>query len=139
MLNRVTLIGNLGRDPELRFLEGNLAVCNFSIATEESYKDKKGDWQTLTEWHNIVVWRGLAEKCQKQLLKGSKVLIEGKLQTQKYNKDGQDHYATKIVADNVRWLSGAKKGENNSSSSNEDSFIPPPPVEDNSSYDDLPF
>ena len=70
MINKVILVGNLGRDPEVRYLEGNIAVARFSIATNESYKDKTGNWQTLTEWHDIVCWRQLAERAEKQLKKG---------------------------------------------------------------------
>ncbi|MGB4846627.1 MAG: single-stranded DNA-binding protein [Saprospiraceae bacterium] len=79
MVNKVILIGNLGRDPEVRYLEGNVAVAKFSVATNESYKDKKGDWQTATEWHDVVAWRALAERAEKQLKKGSQVFVEGKL------------------------------------------------------------
>ena len=76
MVNKVILIGNLGRDPEVRYLEGNVAVARFSVATNENYKDKKGEWQTATEWHDVVVWRALAERAEKQLKKGSQVFVE---------------------------------------------------------------
>ena len=77
MVNKVILIGNLGRDPEVRYLEGNVAVAKFSLATNESYKDKKGDWQTVTEWHDIVAWRGLAERAEKQLKKAARFSWKG--------------------------------------------------------------
>ena len=105
MVNKVILIGNLGRDPEVRYLEGNVAVAKFSLATNESYKDKKGDWQTVTEWHDIVAWRGLAERAEKQLKKGSQVFVEGKLTHRKYqDKDGNDRYVTEVVANSFKIL-----------------------------------
>ena len=105
MVNKVILIGNLGRDPEVRYLEGNVAVAKFSVATNESYKDKKGDWQTATEWHDVVAWRALAERAEKQLKKGSQVFVEGKLTHRKYqDKDGIDRYVTEVVANHFRIL-----------------------------------
>ena len=105
MINKVILIGNLGRDPEVKFLEGNVAVAKFSVATNESYKDKKGDWQTVTEWHDVVAWRALAERAEKQLKKGSQVYVEGKLTHRKYqDKDGIDRYVTEVVANSFRIL-----------------------------------
>jgi len=105
MVNKVILIGNLGRDPEVRYLEGNVAVAKFSVATNESYKDKKGDWQTVTEWHDVVAWRQLAERAEKQLKKGSQVYVEGKLTHRKYqDKDGIDRYVTEVVANSFRIL-----------------------------------
>lgn len=105
MINKVVLIGNLGKDPEVRYLEGNIAVARFSLATNESYKDKKGDWQTATEWHDIVCWRQLAERAEKQLKKGSQIYLEGKLTHRKYqDKDGNDRYVTEVVANTIRLL-----------------------------------
>ena len=105
MVNKVILIGNLGRDPEVRYLEGNVAVARFSVATNESYKDKKGEWQTATEWHDVVAWRALAERAEKQLKKGSQVFVEGKLTHRKYqDKDGHDKYVTEVVANSFRVL-----------------------------------
>jgi single-strand DNA-binding protein len=105
MINKVILIGNLGRDPEVRYLEGNVAVASFSVATNESYKDKKGDWQTITEWHNIVCWRQLAERAEKQLKKGMLIYLEGKLTHRKYqDKEGNDRYTTEVVANTIRIL-----------------------------------
>jgi single-strand DNA-binding protein len=105
MVNKVILIGNLGRDPEIRYLEGNIAVARFSVATNESYKDKKGEWQTQTEWHDVVCWRNLAERAEKQLKKGSQIYLEGKLTHRKYqDKDGNDRYVTEIVANTIRIL-----------------------------------
>lgn len=105
MVNKVILIGNLGRDPEVKYLEGNVAVAKFSLATNESYKDKKGEWQTQTEWHDVVAWRALAERAEKQLKKGSQVFVEGKLTHRKYqDKDGIDRYVTEVVANSFRIL-----------------------------------
>ena len=105
MLNRVTLIGNLGRDPEVRRLESGIAVAKFSVATNESYKDKSGEWQKITEWHDIVCWRYLAERAETQLKKGGMVYVEGKLTHRKYqDKEGKDRYITEIVANTFKSL-----------------------------------
>lgn len=105
MINKVTLIGNLGKDPEIRHLESGTMVGKFSLATNESYKDKSGEWQTQTEWHDIVVWRGLAERAERDLKKGSLCYVEGKLTHRKYqDKDGNDRYITEVVANNIRLL-----------------------------------
>ncbi|GAA4426510.1 single-stranded DNA-binding protein [Pontibacter saemangeumensis] len=106
-VNKVILIGNLGKDPEVRHLEGGIAVARFPIATSESFKDKSGQKQERTEWHNIVVWRGLAEVAEKYLKKGNSVYIEGRLRTNNYqDKDGIQRYSTEIVADNMTMLGG---------------------------------
>ena len=105
MVNKVILIGNLGRDPEIRRLENGAVVAKFSVATNESYKDKNGEWQTLTEWHDVVVWRHLAERAERDLAKGKLVYIEGKLTHRKYqDKEGIDRYTTEVVANNLRLL-----------------------------------
>jgi len=99
-VNKVILIGNLGRDPELKYLEGNVARVNFSLATSDSYKDKNGNRVDQTEWHNIVMWRGLAESAEKYLKKGTQVYVEGKLQTRQWNdKEGHKRSTTEIVAE----------------------------------------
>ena len=99
MINKVMLIGNLGKDPEIRTLENGTKVGKFSVATNENYKDNKGEWQTNTEWHNVVVWRYLAESAERSLKKGSLVYIEGKLTHRSYkDKDGIDRYTTDVVA-----------------------------------------
>ena len=106
-LNKVVLIGNLGRDPEIRYSQQGLAVVNFSIATSEQWTDKNtGDRQEKTEWHNIVVFGKQAETCQKYLSKGSQIFIEGRLQTSTYEKEGQTHYMTKIIGSNFQFLDG---------------------------------
>lgn len=105
MINKVTLIGNLGKDPEIRHLEGGVSVARFSLATNENYRDKNGEWQTQTEWHDIVAWRQLAEKAARDLHKGSLVYIEGKITHRKWqDKEGQDRYSTEIVANTIRSL-----------------------------------
>ena len=99
------LIGNLGKDPDLQFLEGNIAVAKFSLATTESYKDKTGKLMSQTEWHTIVLWRGLAELAQKYLHKGSLVYIEGRLKTRSWeDKEHNKKFATEIVGDNLIML-----------------------------------
>ncbi|HYF69795.1 MAG TPA: single-stranded DNA-binding protein [Ohtaekwangia sp.] len=105
-VNKVILIGRLGKDPEVRNLDNGAVVANFSIATSESYKDRTtGEKKEITEWHNIVMWRGLAEISQKYLHKGDMVYIEGKLRTRSWEKDGVTRYTTEIVADNMNMLS----------------------------------
>lgn len=99
MINRVTLIGNLGKDPEVRRLENGAMVARLTIATNENFKDANGEWQKQTEWHTVVAWRLLAEKAEKTLKKGSLVYVEGKLTHRKYqDKDGQDRYVSEVVA-----------------------------------------
>jgi single-strand DNA-binding protein len=104
-LNKVTLIGNLGKDPEIQTLEGNIKVAKFSLATSESYKDSNGQNQSTTDWHSIVLWRGLADLAEKYLHKGSLVYVEGKLKTRSYDdKEGQKKYVSEIVAENILLL-----------------------------------
>jgi single-strand DNA-binding protein len=112
-LNKVMLIGNLGKDPELRYTASGVAVATFSIATNESWKDQDGNAQERTEWHNIVAWRKLAEICGEWLKKGKKVYIEGRLQTRSYDdkNTGQKRYITEIVADNMIMLDTRPSGE----------------------------
>lgn len=111
MVNKVILVGNLGRDPELKHLPSGQPICQFSIATSESYTDKAGQKQEKTEWHRIVAWEKLAEVCGKYLGKGSKVYVEGKLQTREWDdKDGVKRYQTEIVAHKVKFLSEKKAG-----------------------------
>lgn len=132
MINKVILIGNLGRDPEVKHLEGGSVVARFPIATNENYRDKSGEWQTLTEWHNIVVWRQLAERAEKTLKKGMQIFIEGKLTTRKWqDKDGNDRYTTDVVANTLRIL------EKSSDGSGSDSF--PREEDEVKSYPTDPF
>ena len=106
-VNKVILVGNLGRDPEVRYMPNGDAVANFSIATTETWKDKQGNRQEKTEWHNIVMYRRLAEIVGEYLKKGSQVYIEGRLQTRKWqDKQGNDRYTTEIIADQLKMLGG---------------------------------
>ena len=105
MINKVILVGNLGKDPEVRVLESGTKVAKFTMATNENYRDKNNEWQTVTEWHNVILWRYLAESAERQLKKGSLVYVEGKLTNRKYqDKDGNDRYITEVVANVLRSL-----------------------------------
>lgn len=104
MLNKVQLIGRLGRDPEMRFLPDGTAVANFSVATDCSWNDETGQKRTETEWSSIVAWARLGEVCGKYLNKGSLVYIEGRLQTRSWDADNVKHYRTEIVAEQVKFL-----------------------------------
>ncbi|MBK7553217.1 MAG: single-stranded DNA-binding protein [Flavobacteriales bacterium] len=148
-LNRVTLLGNLGADPEIRHLPSGIPVANFRMATTESYKDKTtGEKRDQTEWHSIVAWRGLAEVAEKYVKKGSKVYIEGKLRTRQWqDKDGVQRYTTEIQADQMILLdrpSGDRSGgeaqaapaQRQAAGASASSPTAPPPEEE---MDDLPF
>jgi single-strand DNA-binding protein len=136
------LIGNLGKDPEMQFLEGNIAVAKFSLATTETYKDRSGRLISQTEWHTIVLWRGLAELAQKYLHRGSQVYVEGKLKTRSWeDKEGNKKFATEIVADNLIMLDkrtegGQAAGEDEPEFNAGDDV--PPPTDDNGN-ERLPF
>ena len=104
-VNRVILIGNLGKDPEIQYLERNISVAKFPLATTETHKDKNGKLISQTEWHIIVLWRGLAELAQKYLHKGSLIYVEGRLRTRSWeDREGNKKFATEIVADNLIML-----------------------------------
>src|SRR5579872_4313782 len=109
-VNKVILIGNLGADPELKYTPSSRPLCNLRVATTEVFKDKSGQRQERTEWHRVTVWGDQAENCSKYLAKGRSVYIEGKLQTRSYEKEGQKHYATDVVADRVVFLGGGGGG-----------------------------
>ncbi len=135
-VNKVILVGNLGKDPEVRSLENGAMVANFSMATSETYKDRtSGERKSITEWHNVVVWRGLAEIAEKYLKKGSQIYIEGKLRSRQWqDKDGQNRYTTEIVADTMQMV--GKRDDNASNESTPSS----PEIENNNEVDDvLPF
>lgn len=111
MINKVTLIGYTGKDPEVRRLESGAVVAKFSIATTESYKDNAGNWQQQTEWHNIICWKKLAEKAENSLKKGVLVYVEGKITYRTYDdKDGNKRYSTEIVANYFRAINTEKTG-----------------------------
>jgi single-strand DNA-binding protein len=110
-VNKAILVGRLGKDPETRYTSGGQAVCNFSLATDETYKDRSGERQKRTEWHKIVVWAKQAEIAQQYLRKGSLVYVEGRIQTRQWDdKEGQKRTTTEIVATNFRMLGG--RGDN---------------------------
>jgi single-strand DNA-binding protein len=138
-INKVILVGNLGKDPEVRHLENGASVANFPVATTESYKDKNGNRQEQTEWHNIVLWRGLAQVAEQYLKKGSQVYIEGKIRSRSWqDKEGNTRYTTEIVGDNMTMLGG--RSDSNASKTADNSRTSP--VENNNeedSKDDLPF
>lgn len=140
-INKVILVGNLGKDPEVRYLEGGTAVANFPIATSENYTDRNsGEKKTITEWHNVVLWRGLAEIAEKYLKKGNQVYIEGKLRTRKWqDKEGNDRYTTEIVGDNMQMLGRRDDNNDNSSAQNSGSASSAQIDNEPTETDDLPF
>ena len=110
-LNKVMLIGNAGRDPEVRHLESGSVTASFTLATTERYRDRNGEWKEQTEWHNIVCWRYLAETAEKYVRKGTQLFIEGKIRNRQYtDRDGNTRYITEIVADSMQLL--GKKADN---------------------------
>jgi single-strand DNA-binding protein len=110
-LNKVMLIGNLGKDPEVRYTTSGAAVASFSVATTEKFKNKSGEWEEKTEWHNVTLWARLAEIAGEYLSKGKTVYIEGRLQTRKWqDKEGKDRYTTEIVGDKMQMLSAKGEG-----------------------------
>ena len=145
-VNKVILVGNVGKDPEVRHLDSGVAVANFPLATSESYVAKNGDKVTTTEWHNIVLWRGLADVAEKYVTKGRQLYIEGRIRTRSYDdKDGNKRYVTEIYGDVMQMLgskdsqtggSSSPQNENNYSSSNSASVNEP---DDPGGDDDLPF
>jgi single-strand DNA-binding protein len=119
-VNKVILVGRLGKDPEVRNLENGATVANFTMATSETYKDKTtGEKKEITDWHNIVLWRGLAEIAQKYLHKGDLIYIEGKIRTRSWEKEGITRYTTEIIGDNMTMLSTRGSGGGGGSSANE--------------------
>ena len=139
-LNKVQLIGRLGKDPEIKYTNDNVPVAKFSLATTEIYKDKSGQKQENTEWHNIVCWRSLAEIAEKYLTKGKQVYIEGKIKSRSWDdKDGVKRYITEIVADNFIMLDKRESSEQHTESSTQKSFETPPVENTSVPEDDLPF
>jgi single-strand DNA-binding protein len=134
-INKVILVGRLGRDPEVRYFQDGTAVCNFSIATSDEWTDKNtGEKREKTEWHRITGFRKLAEMCGRYLSKGRQVYVEGKLQTRSWEQDGQTRYVTEIIADKVEFLGGRDNSDNNAAYQND---YPPmgSPVSNTASYD----
>jgi single-strand DNA-binding protein len=143
-VNRVMLIGNLGKDPDLQYLEGNIAVAKFPLATTETHKDRGGKLISQTEWHTVVLWRGLAELAQKYLHKGSLVYIEGRLKTRNWeDKEGAKKFATEIVGDNLIMLDKRNDGypPHQQSMNAEDTFNHDdvPPLSAGDASEGLPF
>ncbi|MDR0368718.1 MAG: single-stranded DNA-binding protein [Bacteroidales bacterium] len=122
-INKVILVGHLGRDPEVRTLESGVKVARFSLATTETYKDKSGERKDVTEWHNIVVWRNLADVAERYLTKGKLIYVEGKLRTHSWEDNGAKRYATEVVADNFTMLGSKSDGGGGG-------YTPPPVVEE---------
>ena len=139
-INKVIIVGNLGQDPETRYMPSGSAVTNFTVATNESWKDKQtGEQKDRTEWHRVAMFGRLAEVAAEYLRKGSQVYIEGKLRTRKWqDRDGKDRYTTEIIADEMQMLGG--RGGGGSAPMSTDSApasAPPPPADDFD--DDIPF
>jgi single-strand DNA-binding protein len=140
-LNKVQLIGRLGKDPEIRYTNDNIAVAKLAIATSETYKDKTGAKQDITEWHNVVCWRNLAEIAEKYLTKGKLIYIEGKLRTRNWeDKEGIKRYITEVIADNFIMLDRRESSEQHHTEPTpqkaaENNVTP----ESNNPEDDLPF
>lgn len=132
-LNKVMLIGRLGKDPEVRYTQSGVAVASFSLATSEKYKDKSGEQHETTEWHKVTLWNKLAEIAGSYLTKGSLAFVEGKLQTRKWtDKDGSDRYTTEIVGERMQMLGG--KSDGSSAKSNDDDR-----ATSSDDPDDIPF
>ena len=148
-VNKVILIGNLGKEPDIQYLEGNIAVAKFPLATTETYKDKNGTLISQTEWHTVVLWRGLADLAQKYLHKGSLVYIEGRIRTRNWeDKDKNKRFSTEIVGDNLVMLDKRKEhsdGAGGSETHHQEHSVAPDMTFDNGApainltKDDLPF
>lgn len=137
-VNKVILIGNLGKDPELKYLEGNIARLNFSMATSEFHKDKNGNKIEQTEWHNIVLWRSMAESGEKMLKKGTQIYLEGKLQTRQWiDKDNNKRNITEVVGESFLVLQKKDNGNSTSQANHEDTSNVN--FEDLGKKDNLPF
>jgi single-strand DNA-binding protein len=140
-LNKVMLIGNLGKDPEVRYTASGTAVASFSLATSERFKNKSGEWEDKTEWHNIVLWGKQAEFAKEYLTKGRTVFVEGRLQTRKWqDRDGKDRWSTEVVGDRIQPV-GPKGDGGGRSSRQDDGFAGAPSYEDPTFNpdDDIPF
>ena len=142
-VNKVILVGRLGKDPEVREIPGGARVATFSIATSEKYKDKStGEVKETTDWHNIVAWRGLAEISAKYLHKGDLIYVDGKLKTKSWDKDGVKHYRTEVIADNMTMLGGKNGNSTPASTGSHGNEVPiqePILTPSASGSDDLPF
>lgn len=146
MINKVTLIGNLGRDPEVKHLENGSSVARLVVATNENYRDKEGNWQTQTEWHTVIAWRLLADTAERQLKKGSLVYVEGKLRTRQYkDNSGIEKYSTEVEANVLKSLDKRERSDSPLPGESDDPFSgskpisPPKPDQKEGMDDDLPF
>ncbi|MCF8221595.1 MAG: single-stranded DNA-binding protein [Bacteroidales bacterium] len=134
-VNKVILVGNVGKDPEVRYIDTNVPVARFPFATSETYRSRDGERITTTEWHNVVLWRGLAEVAEKFVRKGSQLFIEGKIRTRSYDdRDGNKRYITEIITDNMQML--GKRSDNKSDNEQNDNNEPGSSNTDNSSGND---
>ena len=142
-VNKVILVGRLGADPEVRTLESGTKVSSIRLATSERYKDRNGNQQEATEWHNVVLWRGLADITEKYLKKGDQVYVEGRIKTRKWtDKDGNDRYSTDIVANEMTMLGGASSGgggQQSSAPASNQNQVNEPAASLDDIDDDLPF
>lgn len=148
-VNKVILVGNVGKDPEVRHLDSGVAVANFPLATSESYTAKNGERVTTTEWHNIVLWRGLADVAEKYVTKGQQLYIEGRIRTRSWDdKEGNKRYTTEIYGDQMQML--GKKGDNQGGEqqgqaqaaapvTQNTASVSQPQVDEPDGDDDLPF
>jgi len=137
MVNKVTLIGRLGKDPEVRTLETGTNIAKLSLATDESYKDKSGEWQTLTEWHNVIMWRDMAERAEKMLKKGYLVYVEGKLTNRSWEDEhGNKKYITEIRANTFRLLRSEMNGDKKNGQASKPNVAA---TQNAAAPDDLPF
>lgn len=140
MVNKVILIGRLGRDPEVRHTGSGTPVCNFTLATNERFKDRNGEWQDRTEWHRIVAWSRLAEQCANLLSKGKLCYIEGRLQTRDWNdREGNKRQTTEVVAGLMRVLTPKGAGDATLNMEMEGGVEPPEDTTFDASDDDVPF
>ena len=147
-VNKAILVGRLGRDPETRYTSAGQAVCNFTLATDETFRDRNGERQKRTEWHRIVVWGKLGELCGEYLAKGRQCFVEGRLQTREWtDKENKKNYTTEVVANNVVFLGGRGEGAGTGRprANGASDFGPPPPHMDelnqaaSTAEDDIPF
>ena len=129
MVNKVILVGRVGKDPEVRHLDNDLAVARFSLATDEVFRNKNGERTTRTEWHNIVMWRQLAEATEKYVTKGQLIYVEGKIRNQSWEKDGVKHYSVDIEADTFRFISSPRTGDKQDTTATTTQDISLPPIE----------
>ncbi len=138
-VNKVILIGRVGKDPEVRHLENGMSVAKFTLATNERYTNKSGEKVETTEWHNIVAWRKLAEIVEKYVKKGNQIYLEGKITTRSYEKDNETKYFTEIVANNMQMLGSKKENQSSAPLSSEDNSAPQKVDIIEEETDDLPF